>query len=68
MTKPDCPRCGDNRQVMDNGEAYWCDNCRITFEPDNETAYSNDPVRSAIHNEEAKRRNRRNHEQRRGPR
>lgn len=54
--KPDCPSCGSSRAVFENGEHYWCDNCRISFEPDTETAYSDDPVRSAIHNEERKRR------------
>lgn len=59
--KPDCPHCGSDRAVFPEYEHWHCTNCQASFDdnPDEGGSYSNDPVRSAIHNEE-RRRNRRN--------
>jgi hypothetical protein len=60
---PDCPSCGDNRAVHEEGDRnYYCTNCRKAFDDDPAEGgdYSTDPTRRLeLADERAKRKRQR---------
>ena len=58
LLPPDCPSCGDNRAVYDDGDRnYFCRTCRQAFgDVDEGGTYYTDPTRRAeLADERAKR-------------
>ena len=51
---PDCPRCGDNRQVYEDGDRYyWCRRCNVGFDAEDDGDIgSGRPDREAMKREE----------------
>ena len=45
MKLPDCPQCGDNRAVYEDGQRdFYCRTCQVAFGPDDGGDYpSHDP-------------------------